>query len=152
MGIPDHLSCFLWNLYAGQEATVRNRHGTMDWFRIGKEFIKAVHCHPAYLIYMQSQFSSVVQSCLTLCNPMSCSMLGFPVHHQLPELAQTHVHRVGYAIQPSHPLLYPFPPSFNLSQHQGHFQWVSTSHQVAEVMKYQVQHQSSQWIFNTDFL
>ena len=64
------------------------------------------------------QFSSVAQSCLTLCDPMDCSMPGFPVHHQLPELVQTHVHRVGDAIQPSHPLLSPSLPAFNLSQHQ----------------------------------
>ena len=65
------------------------------------------------------QFSSVAQSCLSLCNPMDCLMPGFPVHHQLPELAQTHVHRASNAIQPSHPLLSPSPPAFNLSQHQG---------------------------------
>ena len=75
----------------------------------------------------------VAQTCLTLCDPMNCSMPGFPVHHQLPELAQTHIHRVGNAIQPSQPLP-PFSPSaFNLSQHQGHFQWVSSSHQVAKI-------------------
>ena len=71
------------------------------------------------------QFSSVTQSCLTLCNPMDCSMPGFPVHRQLLELAQTHVHRVSDAIQPSHPLSSP-SPAFNLSQHQGLFQWVSS--------------------------
>ena len=63
---------------------------------------------------------------------MDCSMLGLPVHHQLPELAQTHVHQVGDAIQPSHPLSSPFPPALNLSQHQGLFQWVSSLHQVAQ--------------------
>ena len=68
------------------------------------------------------QFSSVAQSCPTLHNPMDCSMPGFPIHHQLPELAQTHVHRVGDAIQPSHPLSSLSPPAFNLSQHQGLFQ------------------------------
>ena len=68
---------------------------------------------------LQSQFSLVTQSCLTLCDPMDCSTPGFPVHHQLPELAQTHVHRVGVAIQLSHPLLSPSPPAFNLPQHQG---------------------------------
>ena len=66
-----------------------------------------------------AQFSSVTQSCLTLCDSMDCSMPGLPVHHQLPELAQTHVHRVGDAIQPSHPLSSPSPPAFNLSQHQS---------------------------------
>ena len=69
------------------------------------------------------QFSSVAQLCLTLCDPMDCSMPGIPVLHQLPELAQTLVHWVGDAIQPSHPLLSPSPPAFNLSQHQGLFQW-----------------------------
>ena len=73
------------------------------------------------------QFSSVAQSCLTLCNPMDCSKPGFPVHHQLPEFTQTHFHRVGNAIQPSHPLLSPSPPAFNLSQHQGLFQGVRSS-------------------------
>ena len=66
--------------------------------------------------------SSVAQSCLTVCDPMDCSTPGFPVHHQLPELAQTHVHRVDDIIQPPHPLLSPSPPAFNLSQHQGLFQ------------------------------
>ena len=98
------------------------------------------------------QFSSVVQSCPTLCNPMNCSTLGFPVHHQLPELTQTHVNRDGDATQPSHPLSSPSPPAFNLSQHQGLFQWVSSLHQVAKVLEFQLQHQSFQWIFRTDFL
>ena len=71
-------------------------------------------------------------------------MLGFPVHHQLPELAQTHVHQVGVAIQPSHPLSSPSPPAFNLSQHQGLFQGVSSSHEVAKVLEFQLQHQSFQ--------
>ena len=96
--------------------------------------------------------SSVIQSCLILRNLMDCSTPGFPVHHQLPELAQTHVHRVGDAIHPSHPLLCPSPPTFNLSQHQGLFQWVSSSHQVAKVLELQLKHQSFQWIFRTDFL
>ena len=68
------------------------------------------------------QFSLVTQSCPTLCDPMDCSTPGFPVHHQLLELAQTQIHRVGDAIQPSHPLSSPSPPAFNLSQHQGLFQ------------------------------
>ena len=80
------------------------------------------------------QFSSVTQLCLTLCNPMDCSTPGFPVHHQLLVPAQTHVHRVGDAIQPSHPLSSPSPPAFNLSQCRGLFQWVSSSHQVAKVL------------------
>ena len=75
-----------------------------------------------YLYLNHIQFSSVTQSCPTLCHRMDCSTPGFPVHHQLPELAQTHVHRVGDAVQPSHPLLSPSPPTFNHSQHQGLFQ------------------------------
>ena len=76
-------------------------------------------------------FSSVTQSCLTLCDPINCSTPGFPVHHQLLEPTQTHVHRVGDAIQPSHPLSSPSPPMYNLSQ--GLFQWVGSLHQVAKV-------------------
>ena len=98
-----------------------------------------------------TQFSSVVQLCPTLCDPMDCSTPGFPVHHQFPELAQTHVHRVGDAIQPYHPLSSPSPPAFTLSQHQGLFQWVSSLHQVAKVFEFQLQHQSFKWIFSTDF-
>ena len=78
------------------------------------------------------QFSSVAQSCLTLWDPMACSTPGFPVHHQLPELTQTHIHQVGDAIQPSHPLSSPSPPAYNPSQHQGLFKWNSSSHQLAK--------------------
>ena len=88
----------------------------------------------------------------TLCNPMDCSIPGFPVHHKLPEIFQTHVRRVRDDFQPSHPLLSLSPPAFNLSQHQGLFQWVSASHQVAKVLEIQLQHQSLQWIFRFDFL
>ena len=97
------------------------------------------------------QFSSVTQSCPTLCDPMDCSTPGFPVHHQLLKLTQTHVHWVTDAIQPSH-LHLPSLPSFNLSQHQGLFRRVSSSHQVAKVLEFQLQHQSFQWIFRTNFL
>ena len=95
------------------------------------------------------QFSSLVQSCLTLCNPIDCSTPGFPVHHLLPGLTQTHVHWVCDTIQTSHPLSSPSPPAFNFSQHQGLFKWVSSSHQVAKVLGFQLQHQSLQWIFRT---
>jgi len=84
------------------------------------------------------QFSSVTQSCPTLCDPMNCSKRGLPVHHQLPEFTQTHVHRVGDAIQPSHPLSSPFPPAPNPSQHQSLFQWVNSSHEVAKVLEFQL--------------
>ena len=103
-------------------------------------------------MYEVVQFSSVAQLCLTLCDPMNCSMPGLPVHHQLPESTQTHVHRVGDAIQPSHPLSFPFPPALNLSQHQGLFQWVSSLHQVAKVLEFQLQHQSFQWTPRMDWL
>ena len=92
------------------------------------------------------------QSCPTLYDPIDCSMPGFPVLHNLLELAQTHVHWVGVVIQPSRPLLSPSPPTFNLPQHQGLFKWASSSHQVAKVLEFQLQHQSFQWIFRTDFL
>ena len=92
---------------------------------------------------MPVTFSSVSQSCLTLSNPIDCSMPGFPVHHQLLKLAQTHVYWVSDAIQPSHPLLSP-SHSFDLSQHQGLFHWVSSSHQVAELLGFELQ--DSTWI------
>ena len=99
-------------------------------------------------------FSSVqfTESCSTLCDPMDYSIQGFPVHHQLPQFTQTHIHWVGDAIQPSHPLSSPSPPAFSLSRYQGLFKWVSSSHQVAKVLEFQLQHQSFQWIFRTDFL
>ena len=98
------------------------------------------------------QFSSVTQSCPTLCDPMNHSTPGLPVHHQLLEFTQTHVHWVRDAIKPSHPLSSPSPPALNLSQHQGLFKWVSSSHQVAKVLEFQLQHQSFQWTPRTDFL
>ena len=98
------------------------------------------------------QFSSVAQSCLTLCDPMNRSTPGLPVHHQLLEFTQTHVHWVCDAIQPSHPLLSPSPPAPHPSQHQGLFQWVNSSHQVAKVLEFQLQHQSFQWTTRTDLL
>ena len=79
-----------------------------------------------------------------LCNPMDCSIPGFLVHHQLSEFTQTHVHQIGDALQPSHPLMSPSPPTFNLSQHQGLFQGVSSLHQAAKVLEFQLQHQSFQ--------
>ena len=98
------------------------------------------------------QFGSVIQSCPTLCDPMDGTMPGFPVHHQLLEPAQTHVLHMGDAIQPSHPLSSPSPPAFYLSQHQGFFQWVSSSQQVAKVLEFQLQHQFVQWTPRTDLL
>ena len=96
--------------------------------------------------------SSSVQSCPTLSDSMDCSKPGFPVHHQHPGLTQTHVDWVSDAIQPSHPLSSPSPSAFNLSQHQGLFQWVNSLHQVAKVLQFQLQHQSFQWTLSTDLL
>ena len=98
------------------------------------------------------QFSSVAQSCPTLCDPMKCSMPGLPVYHQLPEFTQTHVHWVGDAIQPSHPLSSPSLPAPNPSQHQGLFQWVNSLYEVAKVLAFQLHHQSFQWTPRTDLL
>ena len=103
-------------------------------YRTGKNNVRKlwlVHC---WRLWSQEsvQFSSIAQSCPTLCNPMNCSTPGLPVHHQLPESNQTHLHWVGDAIQSSHPLLSPSPPALTLSQHQGLFKWVSSSHQVAQ--------------------
>ena len=88
------------------------------------------------IFYASVQFSSVTQSCPTLCNPMNCSAPGLHVHHQFMEFTQTHVQRVGDAIQPSHPLSSPSPPAPNPSQHQSPFQWVSSSHEVAKVLEF----------------
>ena len=197
MGIPDHLTCLLRNLYTGQEATVRTRHGTTDWFQIGKRVCQGCILSPClfnfYAEYIMRnagldeaqagikiarrninnfryvddttlmaereedlksllmkvkeesekaglklniqkmkimasgpissvQFISVAQSCLTLRDPMNLSTPGLPVHHQLLEFTQTHVHRVGDAIQPSHPRSSPSPTAPNSSQHQSLFQ------------------------------
>ena len=122
--------------------------------KIADHWVELVYCtffsFKTREIYSFVQFSSVAQSCLTLCNAMDHT--GPPVHHQLPELTQTHVHWVDDAIQPSHPLLSPSPPAFNLPQHHGLFQWLSFSQQVAKVVEFQLHHQSFQWIFRTDFL
>ena len=96
-------------------------------------------CSPSWTLlqaFLNSLFSSVAQSYPTLCDPMDYSKPGLPVHHQLPEFTQTRVHWVGDAIQPSHPPSSPSPPTFNLFQHQGLFQWASSSHQMAKVLEF----------------
>ena len=98
-------------------------------------------CH---FLFQSHQFSSVTQSCPTLCDPMNRSTPGLPVHHQLPEFTQTHVHRVRDAIQPSHPLSSPSPPAPNPSQHQSLFQSVNSSHEVAKVLEFQLERHSLQ--------
>ena len=109
-------------------------------------------CCWATLSIISVQFSSVAQLYLTLCDPMNHSTPGLPVRHQLPEFTQTPVHWVSDAIQPSHPLSSPSSPALNLSQHQGLFKWVSSSHQVAKVLEFQLEHQSFQWTPRTDLL
>ena len=121
----------IWNVASG--LFYMDRHFNLPW-------------------WISVQFSSVAQSCLTLFEPMNHSTPGLPVHHQLPEYTQTHVHWVSDVIQPSHPLLSPSPPALNLSQHQGLFQWVNSSHQGAKVLEFQLQHQSFQWTIRTDLL
>ena len=94
--------------------------------------------------WLSVQFGSVAQSCLTLCDPMNHSTPGLPVHHQLPEFTETHVHPFSDAIQPSHPLSSPSPPAPNSSQHQSLFQWVNSSHEVAKILEFQLYHHSLQ--------
>ena len=108
------------------------------------------HKHSSFISHSVQCCWWVTKSCPTLCNPMNCSTPGFPVLHYLLEFAQTHVHWVGDAVQLFHPLLSPSPPAFNLSQHQGLFQWVGSSHEMAKVLEFQ--HQSFQWTLRTDFL
>ena len=100
------------------------------------------HCFISKLILLSHlssvQFSSVTQSCPSLCDPMNCSTPGLPVHHQLLEFTQTQVHRVSDAIQPSHPLSSPSPPAPNPSQHQSLFQWINSSYEVAKVLEFQL--------------
>ena len=124
----------------GQEATVRTLHRT-DWFKIGKGEWQGCISTPCYLTSMLH--SVQLLSHVWLWDPMECITPGFPVHHKHPELAPNHVHQVRGAIQPSHPLSSPAPPAFSLSQHKGLFQWVSSSHQVAKVLEFQLQHNSS---------
>ena len=100
---------------------------------------KPLHGHMfSFLLCSFSSFSSATQLYPTLCDPVDCNTPGFPFHHQLPELSQIHVHPVRDATQPIHPLLSPSPPTFNLSQHQGLFQWVNSSHQLAKVCSFSI--------------
>ena len=133
----------------GGRGPTQTRYIFLETRSYSKIFEKKAHKHD---ILYTNCWCSVAKSCLTLGNPTDCSTSGFPVLHHLPEFAQTHVHWVADAIQPSHPLSSPSPPAFNLSQHPGLFQWVSSSHQVAKILKHQLQQQSFQWIFRVNFL
>ena len=117
------VSSFIWNLFKIYKLEVICSQSSSFFFFFGLTDI---------------QFSSVAQSCPTLCDPKIRSMPGLPVHHQLPEFTQTHVHRVSDAIQPSHPLASPSPPAPNPSQHQRLFQWVNSSNEVAKVLEFQL--------------
>ena len=126
-------------------------HCWRNRYKIGTTRFSYFTLKKPILFFFLSCCCSFAQSCPTLCDPMDCSTPGFPVLNSLPEFAQTHVHWVSDAIQPSHPLSPP-SPAFNFPQHQGLFQWVSSSPQVAKVLELQLWHQSFQWIFRTDFL
>ena len=129
---------------------IQLKYGKMIWIGISqrKKYKYMKRCSTLVLI----QFSSVSQSCPTVCDHMNRSMPGLPVHHQLLEFTQTHVHQVSDTIQPSHPLSSPSPPAPNPSQHQGLFQWVNSSREVVKVLEFQLQHQSFQWTSGTDLL
>ena len=122
--------------------------GDQSWVFIGRIDAEA----KAPILQPPNALSSVTKSCSSLDYPRDCRTPGFSVLHQLPEITQTHVHWVGDAIQPFRPLPSPSSAAFNLSQHQGLFQWVSSSHQVSKVLQCQLQYQSFQWILRTDFL
>ena len=133
-----HKTCWIWT------AVISDFHKSSQQYLILDTIIipigqmrKGRHRSDLFMVNT-IQFSSVAQSCLTLCGPMNRSMPGIPVHHQLPEFTQTHAHRVGDAIQPSHPLSSPSPPAPSLSQYQGLFQWVNSSHEVAKVLEFQL--------------
>ena len=155
-----------WNQVFGDE-TVDRARGTEEelvlclfqlwWlpasFRVWSHHSSlCLHTHHLFFSLISLCCCSVAKSSPTLCDPMDYSMTGFSVLYYPPEFAQTHVHRVSDAIQRSHPLLPTFAPLLNLSQHQDLFQWVGSLHQVAKVLELQLQHQSIQWIFRTDFL
>ena len=140
--ISFRICCFDLLAVQGILKSLLQHHSSKESILLCSAFFMAQLSHP--------YISLVTQSCPSLCDPVDCSMPGFPVHHQLLELTQTHVHWISDAIQPSHPLSSPSPPAFNLSQHQGLFQQVNSLQQVAKLLE--LQHQSFQWIFRTDFL
>ena len=135
--------------------TICNRYSLLGlYFRtiLTTYIILSLRCENYIIAMLEMSLSccSVVKSCLTLCDPVNCSMPDSYVLHYLLELAQIHVHWVGYAVLPSHPLPHPSPIPFSLSQHKGLFQWVSPLHQVAKVLELQLQQQSFQWMFRVD--
>ena len=141
IGLEQHRK----NLAKGISSTTHKLYGNNKYNNILKS-VKNIYPH-----WKEIMTASVTQSCLTL-QPHELQHTRLPVRHQFPELAQTQVHWVSDAIQPSHPLSSPSSPAFNLSQHQGLFQGVSSSHHVAKALELQLQCQSFQWIFRIDFL
>ena len=132
------LSPLLFNIVLEVLATPIREEKETKGIQIGKEVKLSLSADNMILYISSVQFNSVAQSCPALCDPMNHSTPGLPVHHQLPEFTQTHVHRVRDAIQPSHPRSSPSPPAPNPSQHQSLFQWVSSSHEVAKVLEFQL--------------
>ena len=161
--IPQHSPFFIVQL-SQLYLTTGKAIALTIWTFVGKGMFLLFNTLSRFVIAFlprSSSVSLVAQSSPTLCEQMDCSMTGFPVHHQLLTLAQTHVYWVDDAIQPSYSLLSPSSPAFYLVQHQGLFQWISSLHQVAKVLGFQLQHPSFQWIFScpscfplgwTDFL
>ena len=147
------LSLCISPLYSVTSVSIVSSWMESPWWLELRVCISPKVCSRDWGIYVHSiQFSSVAQSCLTLCNPKNCSTPGLPVHHQIPGSTQTHVHWVSDPIQLFHPLSSPSAPSLHLSQHQGLFKWVSSSYQVAKVLEFQLQYQSFQWTPRTDLL
>ena len=144
--IATHSSISAWRIPWTQEPGMIQPTGSQ---RVGHMSTHARHYIACFMFESESE---VAQSCPTLCDPINHSTLGLPVHHQLPQFTQTHAHWISDAIQPSHPLSTPSPPAPNPSQHQGLFQWVNSSHEVARVLEFQLQHQSFQWTPRTDLL
>ena len=136
---PDFIHSMFWKMYS-----------LLLWHFLHSKCIITHDFRSTYLSFSSVQFSHAVVS--DFCDPVNHRMPGLPVHHQLPEFTQTHVHQVSDAIQPSHPLFSPSPPGPNPSQHQGLFQWVNSSHEVAKVLEFQLQHQSFQWTPRTNLL
>ena len=151
----------LWEIVENRGAWLASVHGTTksqtwlrEWTRV---ILLLVSWEISTFFFFFEKLAcchccSAAQLYLILCNPMDCSTPCFSVFHYLPEFAQTHVHWVDDAIQPSHPLLPPSPPTFNLSQNQSLFQWISSLHQVAKALELQLQYQSFKWMFRVDFL
>ena len=133
---PQYLHWYNKNLRALAWSMKNDRHS--GWQMLLTQQILGMFNGRVWQLLCYSQFISVTQSCPTLCNPMDCIMPDLPVHHQLLEFTQTHVHWVSETIQPSHPLLSSSSPALNLSQHQGLFKWVSSLHHVTKVLEFQL--------------